>query len=79
MAGTAMGGWFLSFALANYAGGAIAALTGGHGDDGAALTAAEGLDKYTGVFSNIGFVLIGFAVLLAILSKPLNKLMHGVR
>ncbi len=79
MAGTAMGGWFLSFALANYAGGAIAALTGGHGDDGVALTAAEGLDKYTGVFSNIGFVLIGFAVLLAILSKPLNKLMHGVR
>ena len=31
MAGTAMGGWFLSFAIANYAGGLIATLTGGHG------------------------------------------------
>ena len=26
-----MGGWFLSFAIANYAGGLIATLTGGHG------------------------------------------------
>lgn len=78
MAGTAMGGWFLSFAIANYVAGGIATLTGGHGDDGVALTLAEGLDKYTSVFSNLGFVLIGFSVLIVILSKPLNKLMHGV-
>ena len=34
VAGTAMGGWFLSFAIANFLGGQIAALTGaeGHGD-----------------------------------------------
>ena len=49
MAGTAMGGWFLSFAIANYAGGIIASLTGGHGDSGETLTAAEGLVKYTDV------------------------------
>lgn len=79
MAATAMGGWFLSFAIANYAGGLIATLTGGHGDGGAALSVAEGLAKYTDVFSTIGMVLIGFAILIALLSGPLNKLMHGVK
>jgi POT family proton-dependent oligopeptide transporter len=78
IAGTAMGAWFLSFAIANYVGGKIASLTGGHGEDGVALTAAEGLDKYTTVFSNIGFVLIGIAILIALLNKPIKKLMHGV-
>jgi POT family proton-dependent oligopeptide transporter len=78
IAGTAMGAWFLSFAIANYVGGKIATLTGGHGEDGLALTSAEGLDKYTSVFSNIGFVLIGIAILIALLNKPIKKLMHGV-
>ncbi len=79
MAGTAMGGWFLSFAIANYAGGIIASLTGGHGDSGETLTAAEGLTKYTDVFSTIGLVLVAFAVVITLFNKPLNKLMHGVR
>jgi POT family proton-dependent oligopeptide transporter len=77
IAGTAMGAWFLSFAIANYVGGKIASLTGGHAG-GEALTPAEGLDKYISVFSNIGFVLIGIAVLIALFNKPLKKLMHGV-
>ena len=78
IAGTAMGAWFLSFAIANYLGGKIASLTGGH-DGEVALTAAEGLDKYTSVFATIGFVLIGIAILIALLNKPIKKLMHGVR
>ena len=77
IAGTAMGAWFLSFAIANYLGGYIASLTGGH-DGEVALTAAEGLDKYTSVFATIGFVLIGIAILIALLNKPIKKLMHGV-
>ena len=79
MAGTAMGGWFLSFAIANYAGGLIATLTGGHGDSGEELDAAAGLMKYTEVFSTIGWTCVGIAVLIAVLNKPLNKLMHGVK
>ena len=80
IAGTAMGGWFLSFAMANYLAGAIATLTGGesHGGETIVLSAQEGLHKYVDTFSTLGFVLIGFAVLIALLSKPLNKLMHGV-
>ena len=78
IAGTAMGAWFLSFAIANYVGGQIASLTGGHSDSGVALTAGEGLDKYISIFSTIGFVLIGIALLIALLNKPIKKLMHGV-
>lgn len=77
VAGTAMGAWFLSNAVANYTAGQIATLTGGHGG-GKALTAAEGLAKYTDVFSTIGFVLLGIALIIIILNKPIKKLMHGV-
>lgn len=78
ISGTAMGGWFLSFAMANYAGGAIAALTGGHGG-GEDLSAAEGLESYVGTFTTIGLVLIGLAAVIALCRGPLNKLMHGVQ
>lgn len=80
IAGTAMGAWFLSFAIANYVGGKIAALTGGHGNsgDGETVNAAAGLETYTSVFSTIGIVLLVIAVLIIILNKPLKKLMHGV-
>ncbi|MEM7370530.1 MAG: peptide MFS transporter [Bacteroidota bacterium] len=78
IAGTAMGGWFLSFAIANYLAGGIATLTGGE-EGGDALSLAEGLDRYTTVFSNLGFVLVAIAVIIALARKPLNNLMHGVK
>lgn len=78
IAATSMGAWFLSFAIANYLGGKIASLTGGHGGE-AALSVAEGLEKYTTVFTNIGLVLLVIAVVIALLSKQLEKLMHGVK
>ena len=77
IAGTAMGAWFLSFAIANYVGGKIASLTGGHAG-GEALTAAEGLEKYTSVFFTIGLVLICISIIIMLFNKPLKKLMHGV-
>ena len=61
------------------AGGLIASLTGGHGDSGEEVTAAAGLVKYTDVFATIGWTCVGIAVLIALLNKPLNKLMHGVK
>ena len=42
-----MGAWFLSFAIANYVGGKIASLTGGHGGGGEAASAMAGLESYT--------------------------------
>ena len=78
IAGTAMGAWFLSYAIGNFVAGKIAALTGG--EDGTKIEdMGEQLDVYIGTFANIGYVLVGFALLIAIFSKPLNKLMHGVK
>jgi POT family proton-dependent oligopeptide transporter len=77
IAGTAMGAWFLSFAIANYVAGKIATLTGA--EEGAEkLVGQAGLDKYSQVFSTLGFTLLGIAVLVAVLNKPIKKLMHGV-
>lgn len=77
MAGTAMGAWFLSFAIANYVAGKIASMTGA--EAGAeALSVSEGLTKYTSVFSTLGYTLIVIAILVALLNKPIKKLMHGV-
>ena len=77
MAGTAMGAWFLSFAIANYVGGKIASLTGGHGG-GEATSAESGLLQYLDTFATIGYVLLAIAAIIFILNKPIQKLMHGV-
>ena len=77
MAGTAMGAWFLSFAIANYVGGKIAALTGGHGG-GEVTSAEDGLLQYLDTFATIGYVLLAIAALIFVLNKPIQKLMHGV-
>lgn len=77
MAGGAMGAWFLSFAIANYVAGKIASVTGSE-EPGVQLTVSEGLDKYVSIFTTIGFVLIGIAIVIALFNKPLKKLMHGV-
>src|SRR5690606_12237096 len=39
---------------------------------------SNGLDKYVNLFTILGLVLIGISILVAILSKPLKKLMHSV-
>lgn len=81
IAGAAMGGWFLSFAIANYVGGKIAAIIGGGGHGGEVVetpTPEAGLENYLSVFTTIGLVLIGIAIIIIILNKPLKKLMHGV-
>ncbi|MEM7163650.1 MAG: peptide MFS transporter, partial [Bacteroidota bacterium] len=77
IAGTAMGAWFLSFAMANYLGGFIASLMGGHGG-GEELTGEAGLIAYTDVFTTIGLICLGMSFLIIVLNGPLKKLMHGV-
>jgi len=39
---------------------------------------SAGLSKYVDVFSKIGMILIIFSIIIALFSKPLQKLMHGV-
>ncbi len=78
LAGTAMGAWFLSFAMANYVGGKIAALTGGHAEAGETVDPAIGLASYTSVFETLAYVLIAIGILVIVFNKPIKKLMHGV-
>lgn len=78
MTGSAMGAWFLSFAFSMYVAAALAKLTGSEGGAAADLTPADGLAQYVGMYGKMGWVTVGIGVLLVLLSKPLNKMMHGV-
>ena len=83
MTGTAMGGWFLSFAGANYVAAILAKATGteeGHGGEAAAATtdAASTLSTYVDVYTQMGLITVGIGLLLVLLSRPLNKLTHGI-
>jgi len=73
--GMAMGGWFLSTAMANYFAGVIAAVAsgGGHGEEASSLT------QYATVFNQLWWLglIIGGAFFL--LAPLINKLMHGVK
>jgi len=82
LTGTAMGGWFLSFAASNYVAAIIAKATGqGHGSgdgEGGAVSVAESLTQYVDVYTQMGLITISIGVVLCLISKPLNKMMHGV-
>ena len=81
MAGTLMGAWFLSWSAANYLAGALAKLTGtaGEGGDAGSIAQSDSYNVYLEVFTNTGLITVAIGVLLLILSKPINKLMHGVK
>ncbi|MCB9570409.1 MAG: MFS transporter [Myxococcales bacterium] len=80
MAASVMGAWFLSFAGANFVGGQIAKLTGGEGEGGAtAESAQQVMEAYVGVYANFAYAIAGVGLLVLLLNKPFNKLMHGVK
>ncbi|MBN1598312.1 MAG: MFS transporter [Bacteroidales bacterium] len=78
LAGTMMGAWFMSWSAANYLAGSLAKLTGS-AENAATRPISETYDIYLKVFTNTGLVAVGIGLLLLILSKPINKLMHGVK
>jgi proton-dependent oligopeptide transporter, POT family len=78
MTGTVMGAWFLTFSLGNFLAGKIAAYTGAE-IDGDTMTAPQLLDRYTGIYGNVGWVLLGIGGLLFLLSGQLRRWMHGVK
>ncbi len=83
MTGSAMGAWFLSFAFSMYVAAVLAKLTGSDAEGGGeavevVLTPAESLVQYVDVFGGMGWVTVGIGVVLVLLSRPLNRMMHGV-
>jgi proton-dependent oligopeptide transporter, POT family len=74
--GLAMGGWFLSIAMANFVAGRIAAIAtagGGHGE------AAGSLAQYSEVFSQLFWIGIVIAAIYFLAAPLINRLMHGVK
>ena len=80
MTGAVMGAWFLSMAFGNNLAGVLASFTGGEEGGGEGVVdAAQSLATYVDFYGRVGWVTVGIGVVLVVLSKPINKLMHGVR
>ena len=78
LAGTMMGAWFMSWSAANYLAQVLAKFTGS-AENAVNRPISETYATYLHVFTNIGLVAVGIGLLLLILSKQINKLMHGVK
>lgn len=75
--GLAMGGWFLSIAMANFVAGRIAAIASG--GTGEVADRASALANYGSTFNQLFWLGLGCAVVFFLLSPVINKLMHGVK
>jgi POT family proton-dependent oligopeptide transporter len=74
--GLAMGGWFLSIAMANFVAGRIAAIAAGGGGEG---EGAASLAQYGDVFQQLAILGLVIAGIYFLLAPLINKLMHGVK
>jgi POT family proton-dependent oligopeptide transporter len=74
--GLAMGGWFLSIAMANFVAGRIAAIASGGNAEG---ETASSLLQYASTFNQLFILGIVIAVLFFLAAPLINKLMHGVK
>ncbi|MEN3950254.1 peptide MFS transporter [Iodidimonas sp. SYSU 1G8] len=77
--GLMMGVWFLSNAFANYGAGLIAMTASIEHAPGEEVDVVQALPIYGEMFYSVGWVAVGSAALLMVLSPLLRKLMHGVR
>jgi POT family proton-dependent oligopeptide transporter len=78
--GMAMGGWFLSIAMAQYVAGIIAAIaSGGSGGHGEALATGAGISQYAEIYMMLFWIGLGFGIAYLVAAPLINKLMHGVK
>ncbi len=78
MTGTAMGAWFLSFSASNFLAGVLAKFTGAEVEEGAVADPSASLAQYLDVYTSMGLITVGIGIFLVLISKPLNKMMHGI-
>ncbi|MEZ5546517.1 MAG: peptide MFS transporter [Pseudomonadales bacterium] len=76
--GMMMGVWFLAFAAANYISGQIAMMTGGSGNASLAVDQQSLTAHVLAVYENVGWLAVGVAALLFLITPVLKKRMHGV-
>lgn len=75
MAGMAMGAWFLSIAVGNFAAGQVAAMVGS-GGDGTGIASAQG---YADVYMPAMYASFGVGAFFLLIGPLVNRLLHGVR
>jgi POT family proton-dependent oligopeptide transporter len=76
--GMAMGGWFLSIAMAQYVAGIFAAIASG-GGGGHGAVAGAGLAQYSETYMLLFWIGLGFGIAYLLVAPLINKLMHGVK
>ncbi len=76
--GMAMGGWFLSIAMAQYVAGIIAAIASG-GGGGHGVAAGAGIYQYAETYMMLFWIGLGFGIAYLVIAPMINKLMHGVK
>ncbi len=83
MTGLIMGAWFLSISSGNFVAGIISAIAGGSeaegGADAASPTGEAALTTYSDTYEFVMWYAIGAGVVMLLLAKPINKLMHGIK
>ncbi|MEY4641930.1 MAG: hypothetical protein RLZZ227_1924 [Pseudomonadota bacterium] len=75
--GMTMGAWFLYSGLANYLSGVIAATTGAETIGGQLTDTVAAKATYVDVYSSVGYISIGVAVVMLLISPLIRKMMHG--
>jgi proton-dependent oligopeptide transporter, POT family len=75
--GMTMGAWFLYSGLANYLSGVIAETTGAATIGGQLIDVAAAKANYAAVYSQVGYIALGVAVVMLIISPIIRKMMHG--
>ena len=73
--GLAMGGWFLSTAMANYLAGLIAAVASGGGEHGE----ASSMTQYAATFMQLWWLALVIGGAFFLFAPLINRLMHGVK
>ena len=77
MVGMTMGAWFLYSGISNFLAGIIARSTGAETIGGQITNVAVAKAGYIEVYSQVGFIALGIAVVMLIVSPMVSKMMHG--
>ncbi len=75
MTGIVMGAWFLSISMGNHMAGLLSAMAGAQAEERTGVP----LSGYASVYQPIFYAAVAAGVVLILLSRPINRLMHGIK
>lgn len=75
--GMSMGAWFLYSGLSNYLAGVIAATTGAETIGGQLTDVVAAKANYISVYTQVGYIAMGIALVMFIISPVIKKMMQG--